>query len=179
VALLAHFSPPAAPSMVSVQPPPSPHLTLLPILRRFLTEIGIETRETTLPEDTFLPGLLIDHGQLLIDPARLLHPGDVLHEAGHLAVTAAAERPDLHGNITENKPEKDGEELAAMLWSYAACQELGLPAEVVFHPQGYKGQSDWLLNSYRQGSYIGLPLLVWMGLTTTETFPRLTRWLRE
>ncbi|WP_230687913.1 hypothetical protein [Hymenobacter ruricola] len=148
-------------------------------MRRFLTEIGIETRETTLAEDTFLPGLLIDRGQLLIDPARLLYPGDVLHEAGHLAVTAAAERTLLHGNITENNPEKEGEELAAMLWSYAACQELGLPAEVVFHPHGYKGQNDWILTNYRAGAYVGLPLLVWMGLTTTDAFPKLTRWLRE
>jgi hypothetical protein len=165
--------------MNSVLPSPPSGTALLPVMRRFLTEIGIETRETELTEDTFLPGLLIDHGQLLIDPARLLYPGDVLHEAGHIAVTAAAERPHLHGNITENNPEKEGEELAAMLWSYAACQELGLPAEVVFHPYGYKGQNDWILDTYRQGTYVGLPLLVWMGLTTADTFPRLTRWLRE
>ncbi|MDO7851422.1 hypothetical protein [Hymenobacter convexus] len=162
----------------TLSPPPS-NDSLLPVLRRFLSEIGIETRETPLADDTFLPGLLIDRGQLLIDPARLLYPGDVLHEAGHLAVTAAAERPLLHGNITENSPEKEGEELAAMLWSYAACQALGLPAEVVFHPHGYKGQSDWLLGNYQRGAYVGLPLLVWMGLATADGFPKLTRWLRE
>ena len=167
------------PFMFATFSPPPSDAPLLPMLRRFLAEIGIVTCEVRLTQATFLPGLLIDQGQLLIDPARLLYPGDVLHEAGHLAVTAAAERQHLHGNITENQPEKEGEELAAMLWSYAACQALGLPAEVVFHPHGYHGTSDWILDNYRQGTYIGLPLLVWMGLTTTEAFPRLTRWLRE
>lgn len=163
---------------MSVARLPTPN-TLLLTLRQFLADIGIETEEVPLTKVTFLPGLLIEKGRLLIDPARLLYPGDILHEAGHIAVTAAAERPQLGGNITENNPEKEGEELAAMLWSYAASHAMGLPAEVVFHSQGYKGQSDWLLENYRQGSYIGLPLLVWMGLTTTDTFPRLTRWLRE
>ena len=163
-----------------VAPPlPSSDAALLPAMRRFLAEIGIETEEVALPDGTFLPGLLIDQGRLLIDPARLLYPGDMLHEAGHLAVASAQERPRMSGNVMENQPEREGEELAAMLWSYAACQALGLPAEAVFHPAGYHGQSTWILDNYRQGTYIGLPLLVWMGLTTTDAFPRLTRWLRE
>jgi hypothetical protein len=151
-------------------------------MRQFLTEIGLENQEARLPKSTFLPGLLIDGGRLLIDPARLLYPGDMLHEAGHLAVTPAAERAQMTGNVMANKPEQhgiDGDEIAAMLWSYAACQALGLPPEVVFHPQGYRDQSAWILDNFRQGNYTGLPLLVWMGLTTTDSFPRMTRWLRE
>ena len=156
--------------------------SFLPAMRRFLTEIGLETRETSLPDDTFLPGLLIDGGQLFIDPARLLYPGDVLHEAGHLAVTPVEERAQLSGNIMAGKPEQtgiDGEEIAAMLWSYAACQAIGLAPEVVFHAHGYQSQSVWMLDNFRQSIYPGLPLLVWMGLTTTAEFPRMTRWLRE
>ncbi|MBO2010508.1 hypothetical protein J4E00_15715 [Siccationidurans soli] len=151
-------------------------------MRRFLTEIGLETQEMRLPKDTFLPGLLIDGGRLLIDPARLLYPGDVLHEAGHLAVTPAAERAQLSGNVMANKPEQhgtDGEEIAAMLWSYAAAQAVDIAPEVVFHPAGYRNQSTWMLDNFRQGIYPGLPLLVWMGLTTTPDFPRMNRWLRE
>lgn len=148
-------------------------------MRAFLADIGLETQETRLREPTFLPGLLIDQGRLLIDPARLLHPGDVLHEAGHLALTPAAQRTALHGNVTEHHPEREGDELAVMLWSYAACQALALPPEVVFHPQVYKDQSAWILDNYRRGHFVGLPLLVWMGLTTPDNFPRMTRWLRE
>ena len=33
-----------------------------------------------------LPGLAIEHGAILVDEQRLSHPGDILHEAGHLAV---------------------------------------------------------------------------------------------
>ena len=154
----------------------------LPAMRQFLAEIGLETQEAKLPADTFLPGILIDGGRLLVDPTRLQHPGDLLHEAGHLAVTPAAERTQLTGNIMAGKPEQhgtDGDEIVAMLWSYAASEAIGLPPETVFHPHGYHGQSDWILNNFRQGIYPGLPLLVWMGLTTTADFPRMTRWLRE
>lgn len=148
-------------------------------MRAFLADIGLETQEARLRGTCFLPGLRIADGRLLIDPARLQHPGDVLHEAGHLAVTPAAARAGLHGNVAEHHPENEGDELAVMLWSYAAYQALALPPEVVFHPAGYHGQSAWLLANYRRGHFVGLPLLVWMGLTTTDTFPRMTRWLRE
>lgn len=156
--------------------PPSP---LLAPMRAFLAEIGLETQEARLRGPTFLPGLLISQGRLLIDPARLQHPGDVLHEAGHLALTPAAERPALHGNVAESQPEREGDELAVMLWSFAACQALALPPEVVFHPHGYKDQSAGILANYRRSHFPGLPLLVWMDLTTPDTFPRMTRWLRE
>ena len=163
-------STPAAPSL--------PVAAGLAAIQQFLAEIGLETREAELTQPTFLPGLLIDQGALLLDPARLLYPGDVLHEAGHLALTPAADRATLHGDVAQTQPERAGDELAVMLWTYAACQHLGLPPEMVFHPAGYHGQSEWLLENFRQGLYIGLPLLTWMGLTETEAFPRMTRWLR-
>lgn len=151
----------------------------LPSILGFLTKIGITVEEATLSDNTFLPGILIHEGHLLIDRQRLRYPGDVLHEAGHIAVTRAAERSTLGGNITENNPEKEGEEMAVLLWTYAASLAMSLPAEVVFHPDGYKDQSDWLLENFRTGHCAGLPLLVWMGLSTAEEFPRMTRWLRE
>jgi len=145
----------------------------------FLASVGLSVRETSFEKTGFLPGLLIEKGELLLDRACLLYPGDVLHEAGHIAVTTAAERPLLGANVTENHPEKDGDELAVLLWTYAACRHLGIPPVVVFHPEGYKGQSTWLINTFTNGQYIGLPLLVWMGLTTTDGFPTMTRWLRK
>ncbi len=156
-------------------------LRYLPAMREFLAGIGIPTQEAALTDETFLPGILIKDGGLLIDPARLLYPGDVLHEAGHLAVTPAAERAGLMGNVMAGKPEQlgtDGEEIVAILWSYAAAQASGVPPEVVFHSDGYRGGSPWVLSNFQQGVFPGLPLLVWMGLTTTEDFPRMTRWLR-
>jgi hypothetical protein len=157
-------------------------LAHLPAMRQFLAQIGIPTQEVELSEDTFLPGILIENGGLSIDPAKLRYPGDILHEAGHLAVTPAAERAQLSGNVMAGKSEQagiDGEEIVAILWSYAAAQAIGVPPEMVFHPDGYRNSSQWMLNNFCQGTYPGLPLLAWMGLTTTEDFPRMTRWLRE
>lgn len=169
---------------MSALPQPTSQPALAPLLYlnqmlEFLAGIGITVRETAFEKTGFLPGLLIENGELLLDRARLLYPGDVLHEAGHIAVTAAAERPLLGANVTENHPEKEGEELAVLLWTYAACQALAIPPAVVFHPAGYKDQSEWLIASFDSGQYIGLPLLVWMGMTTTDGFPQMMRWLRE
>lgn len=151
-------------------------------IRAFLTKIGIPTRQQELPGPTFLPGLLIQDGVLLFDPTRLAYPGDMLHEAGHIAVSEPAERQGLSGNLTEQRPEKEGEELAVLLWSYAACLRLGLEPEVVFHPTGYNGQSQWLIEQFTGGNYIGLPLLVWMGHCQLPGeaggFPNMIRWLR-
>lgn len=164
--------------------PLAPSTTLAPAdyldrMLEFLTSIDLPVRETSFDQPSFLPGLLIEKGELLLDRARLLYPGDVLHEAGHIAVTEAAERPLLGADVIENNPQKAGEELAVLLWTYAACCQLDIPPVVVFHPDGYKGQNEWLIENFTTGQYMGLPLLVWMGMTTTEGFPTMTRWLRE
>ena len=153
----------------------------------FLQNIGIECTTATLPENTFLPGVDIHNGGILIDPERLQHPGDILHEAGHIAVVPAQQRAALSGNVGEDDPNAMGNEIAAILWSYAALRAIGLPEETVFHEQGYKGQSDWHMNNFQTGNYIGLPLLEWMGLcagpakaeaTGLAPFPAMTAWLR-
>ncbi|MFD2786799.1 hypothetical protein [Hymenobacter rubripertinctus] len=159
-------------------PPPKDTPALIDYLLDFVRVTGLVVVEAALPTNTFLPGLLLRAGQLVVDRQQLLYPGDILHEAGHLAVSTAAERPAVGGNITEHDPGKEGEEMAVHCWCYAACVALNLPAEVVFHPAGYRGASAWFIENFQQGRYIGLPLLVWMELTTTQEYPRMTRWLR-
>jgi hypothetical protein len=83
-------------------------------LTGFVRNIGIEVRDADLPEQTFLPGLDIRFGALLVDEERLLYPGDVLHEAGHIAVASPEER-----SRKTLKP-RGGGEIAAIAWSYAA-----------------------------------------------------------
>lgn len=154
----------------------------------FVHEIGLKIEERTLPEDTFLPGLELGSECIFVDPQQLKYPGDILHEAGHLAVTTPDQRKAIGtANLEEPFP-TDGEEIASVLWSYAALKYIGLPVEVVFHPNGYKGQSQWLIESLTSGNYIGLPLLEWMGLTFTpekaaelgkNAFPQMERWLRN
>ena len=119
---------------------------------------------------------------LIVDPARLLYPGDLLHEAGHLATMLPARR----ASTGENAGSDMGDEIAAQTWSYAAAVHLGLPPEIVFHATGYKGSAATLIETYRDGK-AGVPLLQWMGLTldrkqaaaiSASPYPHMLRWLR-
>lgn len=51
----------------------------------FVREIGHRVEVTDLNGATFLPGLRIQDGALHFDLSKLENPGDILHEAGHLA----------------------------------------------------------------------------------------------
>jgi hypothetical protein len=134
----------------------------------FLQEIGIQVVETELSDDCFLPGLSIERNTILMDSNRLKFPGDLLHEAGHLAVTAEEFRPLIGTEEMDPSWPSDGDELAAILWSYAALKHLDLEPEVVFHPAGYKNESEWLIQQFQNGTYIGLPLLEWMGFCSAN-----------
>lgn len=150
----------------------------------FLNEIGIRVVPGNVPDDTFLPGILVDGDSLVVDEAKLKYPGDLLHEAGHLAVVTPERRKALYNDVSKNA----GDELAALAWSWAALQHLQLPPDEVFHPNGYKGESAWLIEIFSSGADIGVPLLQYMGMTTERnknaapdaiTFPRMSKWLRE
>jgi len=157
----------------------------LPKILGFLTEIGIVVNEKTLPDDTFLPGLELGPSCIYVDYKKLKYPGDLLHEAGHLAVTTPEQRLLAGTGLTaENQPwPTDGEEIVTLLWSYAAAKHIELPLEVLFHPEGYKGDSEWLIETFESGTYIGLPLLEWMGLTeptgASNAYPKMKHWLRQ
>jgi hypothetical protein len=140
----------------------------------FLTEIGLEVCAGEIPGQTFLPGIHVTRGALVIDEATLAHPGDLLHEAGHLAVTSAARRNSIDGDTGED----GGEEMAAIAWSYAAAVHLGLPPGELFHAAGYRGDSASLIENFEAGRYVGVSLLKWIGLTS-DAYPEMTRWLRD
>lgn len=148
----------------------------------FLTEIGIPVVVESLDTDTLLPAMTVRDGALVIDPARLEWPGDLLHEAGHIAVTDPVLRPTLR-----EVPSDPAEEMAAIAWSYAAAVELGLDAAVVFHEAGYRGGGPGLAEGFTAGQYFGVPLLDWFGMTSEPrraaqqglpAYPVMQRWLR-
>lgn len=162
--------------------------TTIESILTFLKEIGINTIEKELATDTFLPGLELSNEGILIDFSKLLYPGDILHEAGHLAVTTSENRKHIGTAKMPKDWPNQGDEIGAMLWSYAACKYLSIPVEVVFHPNGYKGSSNWLIDSYTNKNYIGLPFLEWCGLTLSndnaekqnqKPFPYMLKWLRN
>lgn len=150
-------------------------------LAGFVRDIGLPVRVCPLPEPTFLPGLDIRFGELLIDEGRLAYPGDILHEAGHIAVADPAERQ------LEKLDPGPGDEMATIAWSFAAARHLDIPLEVVFHPEGYKGDAGALIENFSTGHYIGVPLLQLYGLSLeprlaaeagVDPFPHMLRWLR-
>jgi hypothetical protein len=150
-------------------------------LATFVRGIGIEVRAATLPADTFLPGLDIRDGAILVDEARLAHPGDILHEAGHLAVADPAER---HAQQLSPNP---GDELTAIAWSYAALRHLDIDPAIVFHAEGYKGGADAIIKNFSAGRYFGVPLLQLYAMSCeprfaaekgVAPFPSMLRWLR-
>jgi len=140
----------------------------------FLNGIGLPVSAGEIPDRTTLPGIHVTGGGLIVDERRLTYPGDLLHEAGHLAVTPAAVRNSLEGDTGDD----GGEEMAAIAWSYAAAVHLGLNPEVVFHAGGYRGGAQTIVENFSEGRYIGVPFLKWIGLTG-EAYPKMTRWLRE
>lgn len=153
---------------------------------RFLDQVGIVVLFSDLPKETFLPGLMIDRGKLIIDKSKLLYVGDILHEAGHIALMTPSDRLLLSGELT-GLANPEAIEMAAIAWSYAASLEAGIDPAIVLHDEGYKGGGSHILNNFKAGNYVGVPILEWLGLTDrpSETspgekfvYPKMRHWLR-
>ena len=154
----------------------------------FLVGVGLEISPAQLPEETFLPGILTRGGRLLVDPERMRYPGDLLHEAGHLAVLEPARRrlfgdPEGAAGLDMRQVE-----LQAIGWSYAAAIHLAIDPAIVFHEAGYRGRSSSLLLNFGLGVFFGVEGLAGAGLTLTtaqaarlgaEPYPHMLKWLRE
>lgn len=151
---------------------------ILKIIVDFLNSIDIKVQEVELNMNTFLPGLSIHGNTILLDTKKLKYPGDLLHEAGHIAVTDENMRPLIGIKDFEEKWPTPGDEIATILWSYAASHHLNIDLTVVFHPNGYKNESEWLIEQFNNKNYLGLPLLEWMSLCKKEDFPTMKKWLR-
>ena len=144
----------------------------------FLNSINIKVVEEELENNTFLPGLSLRGSTVLVDLKKLKYPGDLLHEAGHIAITEEKLRPFIGTKKIGNNWPSAGDEIAAILWSYAASYHLNLDLKVVFHSHGYKNDSEWLIEQFNNKNYLGLPLLEWMSFCSKEEFPIMKKWLR-
>ena len=139
----------------------------------FLQGAGIALNVEPLTGPSFVPGLAIANGTIQVEPGGAAYPGDLLHEAGHIAVAEPARRAALSDVGTDA-----GEEMAAIAWSVAAARACGVGLEVLFHSEGYKGDAAWLAAEFSRGNPFGVPLLAWYGLTSEAAFPAMRRWLR-
>lgn len=160
--------------------------TPLETIMDFLVGIGILTRYGDVPMDAFLPGVQVDKGELVVDPERLLWPGDLLHEAGHIAVTPAPHRIAMNDALDSAEAAAHGGEVAAIAWSWAALVHLGLPADLLFHEGGYRGRAAGLRLSFEMGVYPGAFALAEAGMTRAgdpaaagPPYPHMQRWLRR
>jgi len=154
---------------------------------KFLQEIGIQVVEKELPESTFLPGLTIENDQIIVDYAKLKYPGDILHEAGHIAVTSPNDRKLIGTEKMPSEWPTQGDEIASILWSFAALSHLNLDPNFVFHSDGYRNSSEWYIKNFTTGNYMGLPLLQWLKMAYPNdkileneklAFPAMQNWLR-
>ena len=150
----------------------------LSVIVDFLRGIGLTVEAATLGEDGFLPGIAVRDGWLFYDPDRLLYPGDLLHEAGHIAVTDPALRPGVSTFDSDG-----GDEMAVIAWSYAAALAAQVDPRVVFHDHGYKGDGAAIAENFAEGRYIGVPMLQYYGLSRFpddegEQYPAMIKWLR-
>jgi hypothetical protein len=154
----------------------------------FLRTIGIPVHEGIVGDDSFLPGLVVERGGIVFDAARLTWPGDLLHEAGHIAVTPAAQRSLLPESLSGHPIDAEGGEVEATAWAWAASVALGLDPEVLFHEGGYHGKSAGLVMTYSLGVHPGCRGLADAGMTLVgdqarqagvAPYPHMQRWLRE
>jgi hypothetical protein len=154
---------------------------------QFLNNVGIPTSFRKIESGSFLPGLLIEQGCIVIDKDALLYPGDILHEAGHIAVVPANRRTLLGQEAIIESKERETEEMMAIAWSYAACIHLQIDPHIVFHEQGYKGDGKNIVANFQSGRFFGTPMLQWCKMTIEPkhaqpgepVYPQMLKWLRD
>lgn len=150
----------------------------------FLQVIGLSVQQGYLDAPTFVPGIWLNQGVIVFDESAMLYPGDLLHEAGHLAVMT----PERRRIVTSDAGSDPAEEMMAIAWSYAAALYLTIDPAVVFHEAGYRGGSSSVLENFQSGHYFGVPMLEWLGLTYDKgqaasrgvmPYPHMVQWLRS
>jgi hypothetical protein len=137
---------------------------------------------------SFLPGLSIEAGCIVIDRDTLCYPGDILHEAAHIAIVPAADRATLDAASIGARPDTQAEEMMAIAWSYAACVHLQMDPYFVFHDNGYKGGGSYIADNFKEKRYFGLPMLQWKGMAADEKkaaelnvapYPTMIKWMLD
>ncbi len=163
---------------------------------RFLRGIGIEVEDCRDGEAAkgFLPQVRIVEGRLVADLAQVF-PGDVLHEAAHMAVIPAPFRQLAHGTLKRANdamhaylaehgdgltryPEDplcrailQADENEATAWQYAAAVAMGLPEQWLFPEGSYSGDSENVLLSLKASTFMGIHGLQAAGWTCLRANP--------
>jgi hypothetical protein len=173
----------------------------------FLETIGIQVR--VVPGATgFLPGLLIQGATISVDAATDSRVGDLLHEAGHIAVTPGRFREHICNDVSslaelmsaylDEHPNAFGypedpiaraimqsSEAEAIAWSYAAALESGVDPCLPFKV-GFDGNGMEVFERLSLGMHFGVNGLAAAGMTDTPTrkgskhpYPAMKKWMQD
>jgi hypothetical protein len=173
----------------------------------FLRSISIQvTLDAT--ASGFLPGIEIRDGELFLAAADDCLVGDMLHEAGHIAVTPSPFRRLLGGDAEISVAEamtkyiddhpnafsypedpvargilQSGEQ-EAIAWSFAAAAHIGLPTDLPFR-QGFDNGGPLIHRMLEVGEFSGINGLAAGGMTARSSrwtagpvFPEMIRWIQ-
>ncbi len=157
----------------------------LEVIVEFLRSLGFAVDFAPVPDAPGLPGIAVDRGKVFVDREQMVGVGDLLHEAGHLAVMSPKRRCAASGRFNSGM----AEEMMAQAWSYAAARHLGLDPALVFHEHGYgSGGGAWLVEAFANGGTPGVPGLCWLNLTSHKCggqeipgslYPAMIAWINE
>lgn len=155
----------------------------------FLNSIGITV---TLQHGVngFLPGIKINDGKLIIDPVRC-PVSNLLHEAGHLAITPSQYRTWMSDDLEQGQKamledvqrivkqtgDVDGplyraavqtSDVEATAWAWAAGKRLGLDETQIIQDDEYDGQGADLRLQLSMRRYLGINGLQHAGFCATS-----------
>ena len=150
-----------------------------------MKEIGLVYNLEKIEEASLLPGLQLRNGELIIDIQKLLYPGDILHEAGHLACMPYEIRKTMSGDLEDIDLHRGGE-MMAIAWSYAASRYIDLDPAIVFHEYGYRNGSQNIIDNFNNDHTFGVPMLQWCemcydiktaALLNAKPYPEMISWI--
>lgn len=171
----------------------------LEIVSGFLNSIGIRCLERK-GSTGFLEGCKIVNGEIHYD-TEVCTPSNLLHEAGHIAITPSETRHLLDGDVDTwfDKVEArieilsdtlgpddplmraylQASECEATAWAYAAGKAAGLDPEIIIMDHEYDGSGDAVRAGLESNAYAGINGLRAGGfISSVEEYPRLQRWLQ-
>lgn len=173
-----------------------------------LRRLGIPIRLTQIRENSFIPGVWIDRGTLVVNPEHVFFLGDIFHESGHLAITPSRLRSFWTPNTNLDDPEAElakemyrivvspegfalqGEgivrqilqmgEAEAIAWEYAAILEVGFdPVPIFAEPSRLSGEGLELLSNLSSGCYLGIHGLHHSKMSTKRGYPKMLKWMQD
>ncbi|MEP9356377.1 hypothetical protein ABLE93_22740 [Xanthobacter sp. KR7-65] len=175
--------------------------------RTFLQSIGIAvTIDPVAAKGGFLPGLRVRGATITVAAADHDLAGDMMHEAGHIAVTPSLFRDQLDGNTNAVLPAMfawldahpaafgypenpvaraimQSLETEAIAWSYAAALAADIDSRLPFL-KGFGGGGLDIHHQVEHGQHLGIHGLAHGGMTelpwrhSVTPFPKMKRWMQ-